>query len=108
MKKIILVLTFILNNPMHARAAQFTGFKFTATDQHLELVDSVARFIEVDDEVKILFVEHAAFYRLQVDKASSKNVRDFLNRSIREKSKLRADIDPYTARIFSLSSVKLK
>ena len=87
-----------------ANAAAFKGY--TSSDQPLVLKERIDRFTETNEDFRLLFEHHAAFYTFPKSKLSDDGFRNFLKASIRSKTLLEAKVNPKDAKILDLRSSK--
>ena len=91
---------------LQSQAAKYTGYRKTNGSDSLSFEEPIERFIETKSNFLVLFEHHPAFYLFPKNTQYTGDVRDFLNKRIKDQSKITVRFDPRTVKIYSIEDLK--
>jgi len=89
---------------MFANAASFKGHPKVSGSEVMILEEPLDRFEESSSEFLVSIEKHSAFYSFPKSKEFADQVREFLKSQGKKKQVLILEIDPVTAKIYSIKT----
>jgi hypothetical protein len=90
----------------HSQAAKYSGYEKANGSDALSFEEPIERYIETKTNFLVLFEHHPAFYLFPKNTQYTGDVREFLNKRIKNQSKISVHFDPRTIKIYSIEDLK--
>ena len=102
----VILLGAVMFFSFYSQAAKYTGYEKANGSDTLNFEEPIERFIETKSSFLVLFEHHPAFYLFPKNTQYTGDVREFLNKRMKDQSKLSVRFDPRTVKIYSIEDLK--